>query len=267
MKNLKKISHMPRTVVLFLLWIAALYLGLCAALFVFQRAFIYFPQPRTPNIPATMLTLPVADAQVLVSARLHAGPDALIYFGGNAEDVSRNLPQFSQAFPDRALYLLNYRGFGGSSGRPCEEALQRDALALFDKVHAEHPNTVIVGRSLGSGVAIRLASQRPASRLVLITPYSSLEDLAVMKMPFFPVRWLLQDKFESWKYAPRITVPTLLIAAENDEVVPRASTEKLYAHFPAGVALLKVIPGTGHNSISQSPYYLSVLASGLSADD
>jgi pimeloyl-ACP methyl ester carboxylesterase len=254
---------MPRTVVLLLTVVVALYLGLCAALFVFQRALIYFPQPRTLSIPTTILKLPVADAQVLVSARPHDGPDALIYFGGNAEDVTLNLPDFSQAFPNQAIYLLNYRGFGGSSGSPTEETLQRDALALFDMVHADHPNTVIVGRSLGSGVAIHLASQRPAARLILITPYSSLEDLAAIKMPFFPVRWLLKDKFESWKYASRITVPTLLIAAEHDEIIPRSNTEKLYAHFPAGVASLKVIPGTGHNSISNSPEYLKLIESGL----
>lgn len=254
---------MPRTVVLLLAVITALYLGLCAALFVFQRALIYFPQPRSPGISATILTLPVADAQVLVSTRPHDGPDALIYFGGNAEDVSRNLPEFSQAFPNQAIYLLHYRGFGGSSGSPSEEALERDALALFDRVHAEHPNTVIVGRSLGTGVAIHLANQRPASRLILITPYSSLEDLAAIKMPLFPVRWLLKDKFESSKYAPRIRIPTLLIAAEHDEIIPRANTEKLYAQFSPGVASLKVIAGADHNSISQSPEYLKLLASGM----
>ncbi|VVN82325.1 alpha/beta hydrolase [Pseudomonas fluorescens] len=254
---------MPRTVVLLLAAIAALYLGLCAALLVFQRALIYFPQPRNPDISASILTLPVADAQVLVSARLHDGPDALIYFGGNAEDVSQNLPGFSRALPNQAIYLLHYRGFGGSSGAPSEEALLRDALALFDRVHAEHPNIVVVGRSLGTGIAVHLASQRPASRLILITPYSSLEDLAAIKMPLFPVRWLLKDRYESAKYAPRISVPTLLIVAEHDEIIPRANTDKLYSQFLPGVASLKVIAGADHNSISQSPEYLKLLASGM----
>ncbi len=254
---------MSRTFVWLLAIVGVLYLALCAALFVFQRALIYFPQPRTQSIDATIFKLPVADAQVLVSARPHEGPDAFIYFGGNAEDVTLNLPAFSQAFPNQAIYLLNYRGFGGSSGSPSEEALQRDALALFDMVHAKHPNTVIVGRSLGTGVAIHLASQRPASRLILITPYSSLEDLAAIKMPLFPVRWLLKDKFESWKDAARITVPTLLIAAEHDEIIPRANTEKLFRHFPAGIASLEVIPNTDHNSISESPQYLKLLARGM----
>ncbi|WP_371924959.1 alpha/beta hydrolase [Pseudomonas sp. R5(2019)] len=243
--------------------LAALYLLLCLALFVFQRALIYFPQPGTRDSPATRLQLPVADATLQVSTRPHDGPNALIYFGGNAEDVSLNLVTFSQAFTDQAIYLMHYRGFGGSTGSPSEQALQRDALALFDKVHATHPHITVIGRSLGTGVAVRLASQRPAAGLVLITPYNSLVELAERHYPFVPVKWLLKDTFESWKYAPLITVPTLLIAAEHDEVVPRSSTERLYTHFVNGVASLKVIPGVNHNSISESPDYLEMIENAL----
>lgn len=110
---------------------------------------------------------------------------------------------------------------------------------------------------------MRLASQRPVSRLILITPYNSLESLARQQFRWFPVRWLLQDRFESWRYAAHITVPTLLIAASHEEVIPRSSTQQLYTHFAPGVATLKVIPGTGHNSISDSPEYLKLLGDGL----
>ena len=119
-------------------------------------------------------------------------------------------------------------------GRPPRRRFQRDAMTLFDQVYATHPHIAVVGRSLGSGVAVRLASQRPAARLVLITPYNSLEELAARQFPWFPVKWLLKDSYESWKYAAHITVPTLLIAAEHDEVIPRSSTERLYTHFANG---------------------------------
>jgi len=257
------VSRMSRTLVLLIVIVAASYLALCVALFVFQRALIYYPQPRAVGTTATLLTLPVAEAQVLVTIRSHEGPDALIYFGGNAEDVSRNLPGFTQAFPDHALYLLHYRGYGGSTGSPSEEAIARDALALFDQVHATHPHVAVVGRSLGSGVAVRLASQRPVARLVLVTPYNSLEELAARQFRWFPVRWLLKDKYQSWQYAARITVPTVVIAAEHDEVIPRSSTERLLSHFTPGVASLQVVAGTGHNSISESPDYLNRLREGL----
>jgi len=254
---------MSRILMYTVLIITALYLALCLALFIFQRNLIYFPQPAAIDASETQLTLSVADAQVNVTVRPHDGPKALIYFGGNAEDVSRNLPEFSQAFPEHAMYLLHYRGFGGSTGSPSEEAIARDALALFDKVYNSHPNIAVVGRSLGSGVAVRLASQRPATRLILITPYDSLEDIAKRQYPIFPVKWLLKDKFQSWKYAAHITIPTLLLAAEQDEVIPRSSTEKLYEHFAKGVATLKVIPDAGHNSISDTPEYFKLLEQGL----
>lgn len=129
----------------------------------------------------------MADAELVVSIRPHDGPKALIYFGGNAEDVSLSLPLFSKAFPEYAIYLLHYRGYGGSSGTPSETALRDDAHALFDKVYTEHPSTVVIGSSLGTGVAVHLASQRPASRLILIMSYDSIQDIAAFRFPYIPV--------------------------------------------------------------------------------
>jgi len=234
------------------------YLGLCGILFLNQRNLIYFPQPRSIS-SGTTLTLSAEGAHVLVTTRQRIGPKALVYFGGNAEDVSYSLPSLSNAFPDYAIYLLHYRGYGGSSGNPSEAALFADALALFDKVHADHQNIVVVGRSLGSGVAVHLASLRPVARLVLVTPYDSLQELAAQQFPYFPVRWLLLDKFESWRYAERVTVPTLVVAAEQDEVIPRANTEALYKRFRAGVASFRVVAGASHNTISENSEYMRLL--------
>ncbi|WP_407311446.1 alpha/beta hydrolase [Pseudomonas sp. nanlin1] len=236
-----------------------LYLALCIGLFFAQRLFIYVPQARSPDIPVTLLNLPVDGANVVISTRPLPGPDALIYFGGNAEDVTRNLPEFSKAFPDHALYLMNYRGFGGSGGSPSEAALQRDAQALFDRVSSEHGRIVVIGRSLGSGVAVQLASERPATQLVLITPYDSLREIAEHRMPWFPVRWMLHDRFESWQFAQRVRTPTLLLAAADDTLIPLPSTQSLFSHFPPGVAKLQVIDHVGHNSISQSADYWRAL--------
>jgi hypothetical protein len=104
-----------------------------------------------------------------------------------------------------------------------------------------------------------LASRRPVARLVLVTPYESIQGLAARQFPYLPVHWLLLDKFESGKYAPKVTAPTLVIAAEHDEVIPRASTEVLCTRFSGGVATLKVVAGTGHNTISESPAYIPLL--------
>ena len=240
--------------------IAALtYIALCVALFLAQRSFIYYPQLRSTTNTNATLALNVKGATILVSTRQHTGSDAVIYFGGNAEDVSLSLPMLTDAFPNRSVYALNYRGYGGSTGKPTEAALIADAHALFDHVHLDHPRITVIGRSLGSGVAVHIASGRPVERLVLVTPYDSLLNIAASQFPFFPVRWLLLDKFESWRYALKMTAPTQLIAAQYDEVIPFASTQSLYTHFPKGLATLTIIPGVGHNSVSESPDYVPLL--------
>ena len=261
---------MARTMLTLTAAVALIYLALCAALFIFQRSLIYFPQPRALSPGTSMFTLPVDGALLAVTTRPLQGltqdlqaKGALIYFGGNAEDVSYSLPGLAAAFPGHAVYLMHYRGYGGSTGAPSEAAIIKDALTLFDKVHAEHKNIVVVGRSLGSGVAVQLASQRPVVRLVLVTPYDSIAEIAARQFPVFPVRWLLQDKFESFKTAPQITMPTLIVAAEHDEVIPRASTDALFNSFRAGVAVFKVVARAGHNTISDSPDYMPLLKGAL----
>lgn len=211
-----------------------------------------FPAPATS-------TLDLPGAAVRVSERPLRGGQALVYLGGNAEDVSASLPLLNVAFPDHALYLLHYRGYLGSTGKPTEKALVADALALFDRVAAEHREVVVIGRSLGTGIAVQVASQRPVARLVLVTPYDSLQALGARHFPYFPVRWLLRDKYESGLYAPRVTAPTLLLVAEHDEIIPFDSSERLLARFPQGVARMEVLRGTGHNTISDAAGYIPAL--------
>jgi len=238
---------------------ALLYLVLCGLLAVFQRSLLYFPQPRT-NKSAPMVTLKVARASLVVTTRAFTGGGAVVYFGGNAEDVSWSVDTLAEAFPDRALYLPHYRGYGGSSGTPSEAALFADALAVFDHVQKTHDDIVVVGRSLGSGVATYVASQRLVSRLVLVTPFDSIAAVALSAYWFVPVRWLLLDKYESVQYAPSVAAPTLIVAAGQDEQLPPRHAAELLRYFRAGVATMEVIAGAGHNDIDRSPRYVSLLA-------
>jgi hypothetical protein len=250
---------MPRLVLVVFAGAILIYAALCLALYLTQRSFIYYPQPKSASSDWSMLNLNVDGATVLVSTRLAAGSEAVIYFGGNAEDVSYSLPTLANAFPKSSLYALNYRGYGGSSGKPSETAIIADARILYDRVRLEHPHITVIGRSLGSGVAIHIASERPIDRLVLITPYDSLLTIAAGQFGYFPLTWLMLDKFESWRYAPKVTAPTQLIAAQNDEVIPLSSTEALLKQLPPTLAHLTIIPGVGHNTIAESPRYISLL--------
>ena len=254
---------MPRTVLLLAAIAALIYVGLCVALLLAQRSFIYYPQPKFAGDNTPTITLNVDGERIEVSIRpaqdTDAAAGAVIYFGGNAEAVSYSLPTLAAAFPDRSLYAMNYRGYAGSTGRPAEAALIGDARVLFDHVHLDYANIIVIGRSLGSGVAVQLAAERPVERLILITPYDSLLNVAARQFGFFPLRWLMLDKFESWRYAANVTAPTHLIAAENDEVIPASSTAALYKHFYPSLATLTTVPGVGHNSISESPAYIPLL--------
>lgn len=251
--------------VLGVMMIAALagYAVACLGLYVFQRSFIYYPPPQAALRAPVVSTLAVPGAELRVSERPLPGARAVIYFGGNGEDVSASLPVLDQAFPDRALYLMHYRGYAGSTGKPAERELVNDAVLLFDRVAALHPEVTVVGRSLGTGVALQLAGRRPVRRLVLVTPYDNIVDLAARQFPVFPVRWLLKDKYESGREAEHIRIPTMVVLAEDDEVIPAWSSRRLVSRFAPGIASVKVIHGVGHNTITQRRDYLEALRGGL----
>lgn len=236
------------------------YVLACAGIYAMQDGLIYHPMRATAANTTGTMVLPDADARVLVSVRERPGAAAMVYFGGNAEDVAASEPDLAEAFPGHALYLLHYRGYAGSGGTPSEPSLRRDAIALFDLVQARHPNVVVVGRSLGSGLAMQVAASRPAQRLVLVTPYDSLSNVAATYYPWLPVRWLMRDQFDSAALAPGIRAPTLLLIAGQDQVIPALSSARLFARFLPGIAVRRILAGAGHNDISADPRYAALLA-------
>ena len=234
------------------------YAVLCFVFLFAQRSFIYFPTPARLGV-ASIIPFKTRDATLFISTQPRDTMQALIYFGGNAEDVSYSFPRFAAAFPDIAIYMMHYRGYGGSSGRPSESALHTDAKELFKMVQAKHPDVIVVGRSLGSGIAIRLASEEPVRRLVLITPFDSILNIAKRAAPFLPIGLMMQDRYESWRVAPLVRSPTLIITADNDEIIPASNTAALFRAFSPGVATLQTMEGTNHNSISQKPEFMEAI--------
>lgn len=242
------------------------YVGLCGVMFFMQRSMIYMPTPATAAHEAAIV-LEVPGATLRISTQPHDGPKALVYFGGNAEDVASAVPEFAAAIPDRAIYALHYRGYSGSSGSPSEAAFRSDATAVFAMVHARHPDVLVIGRSLGTSLAIQLAAEQPVSRLVLITPFRSILEIATRVVPFLPVRWLLRDPYQSWRYADKVACPTTIIAASHDEVVPAVDTRRLFEEFKPGVATFVMIESTDHNSVSLAPDFWQALVTEPSEDD
>jgi len=174
--------------------------------------------------------------------------------------VGASLAEFAHAMPDRTMVFVNYRGYGGSTGRPSEAALVSDALAIFDVLRRDYDDIAVLGRSLGSGVAVQLAAQRSVSRLVLVTPFDSLVRVGQHTFPWLPVAALAKDRFESVRFTPRITCPVLVLIADADEVIPPAHAQALLAAFPAGRARALEVVGAGHNDIQLWPRFYPEIA-------
>jgi uncharacterized protein len=233
------------------------YAGICALMFCAQRKLLYHPTPGTGE---PMQRLSRADGgHILYAEYPRPGDRAVLYLGGNSEDPTPVVRTLAQAFPEHAVYGLHYRGYAGSAGEPSEDALREDAAAWLEHLQQRHRRIVLIGRSLGTGVAVRLAAERPIDRLVLVTPYDSIAAVAAGHYPWLPARWLVRDRFEAWKDAARVRSPTLLLVAEHDTVTPPARGHELHRHFLPGVAQLRTLPGTDHNSIVTHPAYLGLL--------
>jgi pimeloyl-ACP methyl ester carboxylesterase len=232
------------------------WIALCAWLFVQQRRLIYYP--GFTRVPASSTDFSITrDGVVLRGWRVHGGrPDAIVYFGGNAESLLPMRERLRALFPRHAIYLLAYRGYGASDGAPSEQAIADDARALLDAVRARHRcgAVSVVGRSLGAGVAARLASERPVDRLALVTPFDRLSTVAQAHMPWIPARWLLRERYEAARAVAQLRIPVLVAMAGRDAVVPNASTRALIAALPRPPIVLGV-PDATHDDIVAAPAF------------
>jgi len=190
---------------------------------------------------------------------------ALVYYGGNGEGLDWLVPELGRRFPDHTSYLVAYRGYGASDGTPSERVLTSDALAVHDHVVARHPGAVdVVGRSLGSGVAMQVAVRRRVERLVLITPFDSLLATAADLFPRLPVRHLLQDRWDSLAVAHRLRARVLVVRAGRDAVVRPSRTDRLLEALPDDTAVLD-LPDAEHSTLHEDPAYWPAIVDFLGA--
>jgi pimeloyl-ACP methyl ester carboxylesterase len=230
----------------------------CATNDLMPRSFLYHPQPMTVRPDAQDIAIP-ADHAILHGWVVNPGQlSALIYFGGNGEAVERNVDFFRAALRECSVYLVPYRGYGPNPGKPSEAVIYADALSEYAFVHDHHAHVSVMGRSLGTGVATWLASNRNVEKVVLVTPYDSVLNVAQGRFPILPVSLLLKDRYESWRYAGSISAPVLVLLADHDQVVPRSNSDALIAHFPTKPAVV-VIPDADHNTLSKNPTYAQAI--------
>ncbi len=237
-----------------------------AFLYRFQDYFLYHPTPEIPNHGLSERIFRTDDGVDLKALVLNPGNEnAILYFGGNAEAVGYNANSFEAALPEQSVYLINYRGYGGSGGQPSEADLYRDALTVYDALRRQHGRIAVIGRSLGSGVATYLAAEREVEKLVLVTPFDSIENVAQKKFPYFPMSWILNDRYHSIERVEKIKAKVLVVLAEYDQIIERWSSDNLIAAFPKGQVEVQVIADSDHNSISGHARYYRLIGGFLSS--
>ncbi len=243
--------------------IVLFYIGLCLVLFIMQRKFLYFPQPPAVISGVTEIQFNTDGEQLSGWVVNEGSAKALIYYGGNAESIENNIAFFKRVLPDYSVYLIPYRGYGNSTGDPSEAHLYHDALHIFDRVKVNHQQISLMGRSLGSGVATYVAVNRLVEKLILVTPYDSILNVAKSVYWMFPVSLLIKDKFQSIKRVKNISAKTYIFIAENDRVIPRARSERLIAEFSDQLIDSTLVSGADHNDISLYPEYVAGLKRAL----
>ena len=240
--------------------VAIVYCGGVAALYVRQRAML-FPIPPVGRTAPAAAGLPEAEEHVLTTAdgekvivwHVPAKPDrpVVLFFHGNGDFLAGRVRRFKGITSDgTGLVALSFRGYAGSTGSPSEQGLLLDAAAAYAFTTARYaPDRIVVwGFSLGTGVAVAVASEHQVSKLILEAPYTSTVDVAASLMPIVPVSLLMRDQFHSDRRIARVNVPLLVMHGENDPAIPIRFGERLFGMANEPKQFVR-FPGGGHENL------------------
>jgi len=239
------------------------YLTLIAALFVFQRALMYFPT-RGAIVPAEYgltdfrtVTVRTRDGLLIdgwYKPALYPDKPTVALFHGNAGHIGHRADKaLDLAAAGYGVFLVGYRGYGGNEGQPTEPGLYADARAALDWLVEQGVSgrrLVLYGESLGTGVAVRMAGERRVGGVVLEAPYTAIVDVAAALYPWVPVRRLMHDRFDSLSRIADIQAPLLVIHGERDRVVPVTYGKRLFAAAKEPKTAIW-LPDAGHNDLRE----------------
>lgn len=244
----------------------AAYLAAFGGLVAFQRDFLFRPDARRADPVAAGLaeaeetTLTTRDGETLVAWRLAAdcGRPFILYFHGNGGALRDRVPRFRRFVDDRfGMLAVSYRGYGGSTGAPAQEGLFLDAEAAYAealRLGYAPERIIIMGESLGTGVAAHLAAAHPAAGLVLDSPYSSIADVAAARFSWAPVHYLMRDPFRSDREIGKARAPVLMVHGEDDSVIPISFARRLFDLANAPKTFLSA-PGHDHLALLDPGVY------------
>ena len=233
--------------------VASGYLALMALMYFAQRSLMYFPErvrtaPAAAGLPeAQEIFLDPADGERIIAWHVPPRGDSpvVIYFHGNGGSIRLRVDRFQRLVAAGVGLLgVSYRGYGGSSGTPTEHGLIEDARAAYAFAAERYPGRIAVwGESLGTGVAVALASEKPVTHVILDAPYSSTVDVAADLYWFLPVRLLMKDQFRSDLRIKKVQAPVLILHGDGDDIIPMRYGERLLALVPGEKRMVRFAGG------------------------
>lgn len=266
----RRISGRAILVLLFLGLPALIYTGVCLAIGLQQRQMLYRTDAGTSGAVAAMSSEPVIPGSEAVTIatpdgeRLAAwyippspGQKVMLFLHGQGGRLAVQTNRWRRVREGGyGLLAFSYRGYAGSTGTPTEAGIALDARAAYDWLRQRHAprNIVVHGHSLGSGVAVRLASEVEVGAVVLESPFTAAVDVAAERFPWLPVRWLMLDQFRSRDRIADVKAPVLIAHGDQDRVIPFAHAERLYALAREPKTFLR-FPGSDHNTLVRDGLY------------
>jgi fermentation-respiration switch protein FrsA (DUF1100 family) len=239
---------------------AVVYAAVGLAAYLGQRKLMYFPD-TTRTLPAEvgltgvaerMIETPDGHRVVAWYGKAKPGKPTLLYFHGNGGSLADRAPRIARFMAEGwGIYLMSYRGYGGSTGSPSEAANVADARLAYHALVGEGvpPASIVAyGESLGSGIAVRIAAEQPVAGVILDAPYTSIVDLAARAYPYLPVRLLLVDRYETARYIAAVKAPILILHGARDSVIPVEMGRQLARLAPEPKRLV-VFPNGGHSDL------------------
>jgi uncharacterized protein len=248
--------------------VLCVYAGVLAMLYVTQRSLMYFPEtihttPAAAGLPqAEEVTLTTADGEHIIAWHVppRDGKPVILYLHGNGGALRYRVERFTRLITDGiGIVAVEYRGYGGSSGSPSERGLIADAEAGYAFAAARYSTQQIVvwGESLGTGVAVALAAEKPVGRVILEAPFTSAAAVGAAHYWYMPVRLLMTDQFRSDARIGKITAPLLILHGAKDQTVPYAMGERLFTLANKPKHIVRFLDG-GHEDLDKNGAMIAV---------
>jgi fermentation-respiration switch protein FrsA (DUF1100 family) len=250
-----------------------IYLAVLTFLYFYQRHMMYFPgdarpAPEALGISAPEIVVLNPEDGLMIEGWFwppsKAGYETIVFFHGNGQDYQYWMNKL-KLFRDQGYGTLHaeYRAYGGNPGRPSEDGFYRDAKAYMNWLQqvkrTDFGQIVLYGESLGTGIAVQMATEFPVKAMLLESAYTSVADVAQSKYPIFPVHWLLKDQYQSIQKIAALKMPKFFIHAAQDQVIPIRFGQRLYEAALEPKTFV-TIEASGHNDLYDNGAPLHVLA-------